>query len=60
MRRVEIEKGRRKRKDGETVGDRNRDWGQSEEGAMNSLNGERLGGLAKARGAVGTPLDERC
>jgi hypothetical protein len=60
VRRVGIGKGRRKRKNGETVRDQNRDWGQSEEGAMNSLNGERLGGLAEARGAVGTPLDERC
>ena len=52
VRRVGIGKGRRKRKDGETVGDRNRDWGQSEEGAMNSLWGKvgRVGGGQRGSG----------
>ena len=52
VRRVGIGKGRRKRKDGETVGDRNRDWGQSEEGAMNGLWGKvgRVGGGQRGSG----------
>ena len=52
VRRVGIGKGRRKRKDGETVGDRNRDLGQSEEGAMNSLWGKvgRAGGVQRGSG----------
>ena len=52
VRRVGIGKGRRKRTDGETVGDRNRDWGQSEEGAMNSLWGKvgRVGGGQRGSG----------
>ena len=55
VRRVGIGKGRRKRKDGETVGDRNRDWGQSEEGAMNSLWG-KVGRVCGGQRGSGHPI----
>ena len=56
VRRVGIGKGRRKRKDGETVGDRNRDWGQSEEGAMNGCLWGKVGRVGGGQRGSGHPI----